>query len=756
MRAHEFNHHQQQQAAQRQMNSAVGPADGPNNSANQLGPRARAHSTSASAESYAYSQPDNSVQWRQQLLHNQLVNQHQHGRQAAHELLGIGQCQLNANSMLTLSSLGHPHHPHHQQTGGGGEIERFAAASTTPLHLQLSPRLLASDSAGHFVDNQHHGQHHQQQRDLGARACQSARPSTVYLVSPGGRQERASADDGDKRREHASATRSCPRSSAAGGQHAEPDGRSNLGSADKRRRSTIGHHHEDVRTRPERPASARESRKARAQPATSVTAAAATAATTTTGVVDDGEDLNVQALAVLRKNSFACTILGARQTGKRSIVICFVKLLNEFKLAADEYKKEKMLTKLVKCSEKLQELASRKEQELEEEEEQQRRQRQRRTSRLNSWLPRGDTVKNLLNLSPVSKKRLHSVAGPLLTAGFRKQSDAARQPHSGGASARDRLACAAADAVTNGDQQQQQQKQRRHTTIEPPSFRLMGQVRRKSRVSENELIVARDTTKSTTTGQFLDVNTAPLHQRSNLLSIHHNKSDSNINYQAHETSFSSPRNDAGTTTTKGAARPSSPSTLEAAAPPRSSGSFQLQVPSWDSVGSKRHSADSGKENDASARTVSSQRRHTTNVTSFELAKRAPPSEQGEAAAGGRDGGREPRCSLSPSTMDEIRARARPRRKSICMSRRRRRALLSLKELNRRKFGIKFSTRRQISESLIEQMREAEQMRAANTGRAGRRKSTIIQLSGSGTTGARRTGLGPLPDAFLVVYSINDR
>ena len=129
-----------------------------------------------------------------------------------------------------------------------------------------------------------------------------------------------------------------------------------------------------------------------------------------------------QLMGLLRKRAFSCTILGGRQTGKRTIVKCFVKLSNEFKLAANEYKKEQMLSKLVECSERLQELASAAAAAADEDELAATR-RQSRQTRLNSFLNLGSVVggggsalkSRLMSLSSPSgsavKRRLHSCAG---------------------------------------------------------------------------------------------------------------------------------------------------------------------------------------------------------------------------------------------------------------------------------------------------------------------------------------------------------
>jgi len=127
---------------------------------------------------------------------------------------------------------------------------------------------------------------------------------------------------------------------------------------------------------------------------------------------------NIESLA---KSSFTCMLIGARQTGKRTIVKCFVKLLNEFKIAVDEYKKESILLKLLDCSAKLQGLASQ-QPELDtldrymlERGQQPRAPR----SRINSWLGTGKTgVSKLLNLPKPNKRRLNSAISATRESSF--------------------------------------------------------------------------------------------------------------------------------------------------------------------------------------------------------------------------------------------------------------------------------------------------------------------------------------------------
>lgn len=111
-----------------------------------------------------------------------------------------------------------------------------------------------------------------------------------------------------------------------------------------------------------------------------------------------------RAIELLRKNCFTCTLIGDRQSGKRTIVKCFIKLLNEFKLAAQEYRREKMLAKLMDCSERLQTLAvsgANASCELDDSAQSSPVKVSPR-ARMNSWFAEG---KKLLNLSTGTNKR---------------------------------------------------------------------------------------------------------------------------------------------------------------------------------------------------------------------------------------------------------------------------------------------------------------------------------------------------------------
>lgn len=382
---------------------------------------------------------------------------------------------------------------------------------------------------------------------------------------------------------------------------------------------------------------------------------------------------NLQALRLLRKSSFTCTLLGARQTGKRTIVKCFVKLLNEFKLAADEYKKEKLLTKLVECSERLHQLQAEvgADGQVSSEGPEGPERRWGRTARLNSWLGMN---KLRLNLSPGGKRRLHSVVGLW-----------------------------APKEATD----QQQQQQRRHTTFEPS----LGPTATTSFINQQQ----QQQQRASGPRRFLGVQDA----RSAMLSCS-NKSDSNLNYSVLATSEPQP--------------PPPPP------PPVASSSQQLCIHVPDAAQlTKRQSQSPGepllRATDRKPMNVPPQaawRRHTNALVSISAAgtDRRPPT----STTGGRG-----------------RPAARKQSTAAALTKRRQRQLLSLKELNRRRCGIKFRTRRQISESCLEQLKRPviDEIR--------RRASSLAPQEGpvESSSFASPAQL-ELPDAFLVVYSINDR
>lgn len=349
------------------------------------------------------------------------------------------------------------------------------------------------------------------------------------------------------------------------------------------------------------------------------------------------------ALELLRKSSFTCMVIGARQTGKRTIVKCFVKLLNEFKLAAEEYKKEKMFNKLVEFSERLQELQQQRQESLEEHMHQQERAGQR--SRLNSWLG-GNTVNKLLNL-PISahKQRLHSVSG----------------------------------LNPAGDVSPESQP-RRHTAIDArsrPSFQAQT-------TSLEDQTVGAINENTDDSRRFLDVERA-----SRLISCS-NKSDTDVNY---------------CTTTNAA----SGNNLD---------SNQLRVPTLDSRLGLRKGSEFSSLRGSVFLNEPDDSTTTAGCVGDELDSTSANRLTGECR------------SRLLSTGSIIRAK---RQSILSMSKRRRRAKLSLKEMNRRRCRVIFKTRRLISDNFSRILCPEEETEEADLY-------------------AQRT----LPDAFLVVYSINDR
>lgn len=370
-----------------------------------------------------------------------------------------------------------------------------------------------------------------------------------------------------------------------------------------------------------------------------------------TGPTRSDNYVEQHALELLRKSSFTCMVIGARQTGKRTIVKCFVKLLNEFKLAAAEYKKEKMLTKLVGFSERLQEIQQQRQESIDEQE---RQSGQR--SRLNSWLG-GTTVNRLLNLTvPANKQRLHSVSG--LSPNHNLSSESQQQP-------------------------------RRHTAIEAGRYRASFQAQPPGSLEDQSMVHDKKTDvnpkrvlKDDDSKRFLNV------ERANRLTSCSNKSDTHVNYAATTTTISASQNNLDTN--------------------------QLKVPDLNCHPSLRKSSD-----------FSSLR--------GSVFLNEPDPDTGNAMNGSNLTINQPTGCSGPR-LSTASAYARPKHQSIlAMGRRRRRAKLSLKEMNRRRCRVLFKTRRIISDKFARILCPEEDSEEADL---------YAQRS--------------LPDAFIVVYSINDR
>lgn len=123
----------------------------------------------------------------------------------------------------------------------------------------------------------------------------------------------------------------------------------------------------------------------------------------------NSDDTQKELMELLKKSSFTCLLIGARQSGKRTIVKCFVKLLNEFMLAVDEYRKERSLAKLIDCTDRLQQQQL----ELEMLANEPNRRISVQRSRVNSWLGGANKLLNLPAHLGSSKRRLNSMCPPV-------------------------------------------------------------------------------------------------------------------------------------------------------------------------------------------------------------------------------------------------------------------------------------------------------------------------------------------------------
>jgi len=444
----------------------------------------------------------------------------------------------------------------------------------------------------------------------------------------------------------------------------------------------------------------------------------------------------------LKKAAFNCMLLGTRQTGKKTLVKCFVKLLDEFKLASDEFKREKMLSKLVECSERIHELA--KQQQLREEQlaraelahqksaSRRRRRRSsagedceeagselregrrgrrasrllqtmhRRRSRLNSWF--GERVgTRLLNLSPSSARRLQTLVGSSLRARTDTRSSS---PDAQTETPAERPTVAGAQLAPEVDAAQR--CRRRHTTIEAPmespgsslaarAEGATGNEERRQLGSSRRLDVGE--LAETRAGQSQGLR-QPAARRSQLCVVAdmgRNKSDTNINYLGSHNCPSTPTSD------------------------------------WP-----------GREQQAAVARL--------HPVDREVQRDSQPAECLELPAGRRRssivGGRRQVAveARRKSSLGQPLAAACRRRQSFGVARigrRRRKLLLSLKELNRRKWAVKFNIRRQLSDRMQQQL--AQQMGDHST--CGQETPEPL---GDSLMQSR------MPDAFLVVYSINDR
>ena len=414
--------------------------------------------------------------------------------------------------------------------------------------------------------------------------------------------------------------------------------------------------------------------------------------------------------AELRRNSFNCMLVGSRQTGKRTIVECFVKLLAEFQLASSEFKREKMLSKLVECSGRIQELAERQQQaeqqaELEQEERESRARRRRlsgigghaafrsrRRSRLNSWL--GEHGSRLLNLSPSSRRRLHSLVGG-----------------GGGGS------CERRDEQLSGDDQALASRSAGATS---PAVRLELEAQ-----EQNEQIQPCPTNAGPLVPQIISSNSSQVtltgHESGeperhhtgygHLLASCGNKSDTNINYLS----------GAGLGAT--VADTQNRWWHQAAS---------LQVPGEQSSSNNNNNINQLGMPTKNLRAASVQ---INRATGSELNKRLRRATDAQAH-------RQAQLVLQQEQL-------RRRRRSVVVAlRRKRKRLLNLKQLNRRKWAVRFNTRRQLSDNLLSSLSTNHLLAEQPS-----QQQQPPRQPNSGA--AHQWSAAELPDAFLVVYSIND-
>lgn len=433
------------------------------------------------------------------------------------------------------------------------------------------------------------------------------------------------------------------------------------------------------------------------------------------GQVKDGEPIDVhkceeddedekdeeETLRLLEKSCFVCSLVGSRQTGKRTIVKCFVKLLNEFKLVAGEYKKEKILTKLMDCAERIQKLQS----EQEEQQQQQQQQQLQRTTNSNSsdigydqdrsarkrsisqWIS-GGAVNRLLNLPSVvgsNKRRVNSMIPQNRPIELDEKG-----PY-----------------------------ERRHTTIEPPRFLIHRssrpdvtdsslniyesdqQHRSSCNINNEEGDECQESNQRDDMSKFLcdkqtSESSSSKHHESNNESTKYltvstslkarcNKSDTNINY-ANE-------------------------------------SYDLRM----SISNENESSKNLQNKTNEDRERASDSYSSDDRVSMEADDRNNKDCKGSVLS--------PSSSSLMQNLNEQQRSIRSRKDSIKLINearlQRNKPFLSLKELNRRRIRIKFKTRRRLNEAYF-----------------GDHKSSADHHRGS-----RRV---EYPDSFMIVYSINDR
>lgn len=464
-------------------------------------------------------------------------------------------------------------------------------------------------------------------------------------------------------------------------------------------------------------------------------------------------------MRMLKKNSFTCMLVGSRQSGKRSIVKCFVKLLNEFRLAVKEYRREKMLTRLMDCSERLQELQ-------EQQEEQQQHQLDRRTStasqmftrsRINSWLAGSGSGSGSAG-APNNKQRLNSVAATPIHHYQQQQ----RNKQMGLQSTPDK---------------HNKQQHRRHTAIEqvtssyinttnpttlPPTEQRSsstcvnssnqpptsasanpGEVSSPSsplKQQQQQQLSLAESQKSTTGRQFLQVEstqaTTTSSNRFNAL----NKSDFDISYDNNQDKINNNNNN----------NRSSGNSINANGNINNSHSFstQLQVPQLvASTPNTRQSISFLTRDRSDLMNSSSSLRRSTQLLS-------PTSNS--AVDLGQNACSSAHNNRPNNSKNNYPRQTRSRNQSVqIIGGGRRRPMLSLKELNKRRIRIRFRTRRQLNERYLTYNLAgvAKSDKTLEAEFSSKKESTIAKNNNE--TAASRVSDG-LPDSFMVVYSINDR
>lgn len=446
-------------------------------------------------------------------------------------------------------------------------------------------------------------------------------------------------------------------------------------------------------------------------PAAAVAAAAANVVEQKHGarVASGGGGTRGSDFRLLAKNSFTCLLIGSRQTGKRTIVKCFVKLVNEFRLAAEEYRKEKILTKLMDCSERLQALAKQQDELEQQEQERERHQtlmgtsnHPRRQSRLNSWLG------GKLLPAAGNKLRLHSLV-PTSTTPTSFLSAASAQP---------------------ADQQRQH---RRHTAIEPVAgFNLCGGGANRPRASLAPQMLTRDGIGRHSTKERRRPTEFLVPDSGARLSCC-NKSDFNINYLD-------------------TAMESQPASSQQEYIVMS----QLQVPSSGSrcAGQLQSTQFLNTSTSSLCKPAGGDNQLPSSSSSSPMAARASQSHSPTRICINanddemNDAARRRRSSANPHPPQRISTHHPSRQPTP--GQQARQTTVSLKEINRRRIRVRFSTRRQLSDKLVSYLSNK-----TTTTNPNHPADNNNNNDSSESENNPHTKLA-LPDSIMVVYSVNDR